>query len=409
MSQRPLTSVQLGLMQGSPPSPERLVTPDNWIDGPFNRWGFLHVRELARTARIWRGDGPVRALPSAPRDDLAAVRVSFEDSTVPLADALAQTYTDGICVIHDGRVVYEHYVDGMRPDDTHLLMSVSKSLTATLIGVLVGQGVLDPAADITDCIGALRGTPWQGCTIQHLLDMRAGTRFDEDDYLDPTSDGVLIEYISGYRPNPRPDLPADTYQWIMKLDNDRGHGDPFKYRSILTDVLSWAAAEATGRRFPDLFSDLIWSRIGAEQNADVIVDSAGFPAVEGGICTTLRDLARFGLMHLQDGQVDGRQVVPTGWINRLLVRDDQLIAAFEDDMWPHRPNAYYHDQWWVWDADQGAYSGYGINGQQLLIHRPTNTVVARFSSWPQRWSDRLAAYSDVTTVALVDHLANASS
>jgi CubicO group peptidase (beta-lactamase class C family) len=404
MSQRPLTSVALGLMTGSPPSPERLVTPDNWIDGPFNRWGFLHVRELTGTARIRHGDGPVRELPSAPRDDLAAIAVPFEGSTVPFAEALAQTYTDGICVIQDGRVVYEHYVDGMRPDDTHLLMSVSKSLTATLIGVLVGQGVLDPAAEVTDYIGALRGTAWQGCTLQHLLDMRAGTRFDEDDYLDLESDGVLLEFISGYRPNPRPDLPADTYQWIMKLDNDRRHGDPFKYRSILTDVLAWAATEVTGTRFPDLFSQLVWSQIGAECDADVIVDSAGFPVVEGGICTTLRDLARFGLMHLQGGQVNGRQVVPADWINRLLVRDDQLIAAFEDDMWPDRPNACYHDQWWIWDAEQGAYSGYGINGQQLLIHRPTNTVLARFSSWPQRWSDRLAAYADATAVALVDHL-----
>ena len=405
MSQRPLTSVDHGLMRGSPPSPERLVTGDNWIDGPFNRWGFRHVRELTRTARISRGAGPVRELRSAARDDLASIPVSFEGSTVPLREALDQTYTDGICVVQDGQVVLEHYVDGMRPDDTHLLMSVSKSLTATLIGVLVGQRVLDPAAEVTDYIGALRDTAWQGCTVQHLLDMRAGTRFDEEDYSDPQSDGVLLEYISGYRPNPRADLPADTYQWIMKLDNDRRHGDPFKYRSILTDVLAWAAMEATGQRFPDLFSELIWSQIGAEHDADIIVDAAGFPAVEGGICTTLRDLARFGLMHLQDGQVDGRQVVPVEWINRLLVRDDELIGAFDREFWPDRPNACYHDQWWVWDAEQGIYSGYGINGQQLLIHRPTNTVLAMFSTWPQRWDDRLAAHSHATVVALVNHLA----
>ena len=404
MGRPPRTAVELGLMQGAPPPPGRLVTADNWIEGPYNRWGFLHVRELARTARIPRGGGPVFDLPAAPRD-LAALPVTLERGSVPFARALQDTYTDGICVIHDGHVVFEHYADGMRPGDTHLLMSVSKSLTATLAGVLVGEGVLDPGAGVTDCIGALRGSAWEGCTLQHLLDMRAGTRFDEDDYADPDSDGVLIEQISGYRPHRRPDLPADTYAWIAALDNDREHGSTFKYRSILTDVLAWAAVEVTGTRFPELFSDRIWSRIGAEHDADIIVDAAGFPVVEGGICTTLRDLARFGLMHLQDGVIDGRRVVPEDWIARLLHRDDELIAAFDDDLLAGHPDACYHDQWWVWDGAAGIYSGYGINGQQLLIHRPTRTVIARLSTWPDRFDERLFADADAANRAVLAHLA----
>ena len=397
------TLVDLGLMEGTPPPLDRLVTPDNWIEGPFNRWGFLHVRELARTARIPRGDGPVAPLEADPRD-LGALTVAFEGAAVPLAAALEHTYTDGICVVHDGRVVFEHYVDGMRPDDTHLLMSVSKSLTATLIGVLAGQGVLDPDGLVTDYIAALRGTAWEGCTLQHLLDMRAGTRFDEEDYENPYSDGVLIEQISGYRPSRRSDLPANTYAWIMALTNDGVHGGPFRYRSILTDVLAWAAAEAAGTRFPDLFSRLIWSRIGAERDAEVIVDAAGFAVVEGGICTTLRDLARFGLMHLDDGAAGGEHVVPAAWIARLLERDEELVAAYDRDLLGHLPNAFYHDQWWVWDAAAGIYSGYGINGQQLLIHRPTRTVIARFSTRPTRSDERLFRYAEATNLALLEHL-----
>ena len=227
---------------------------------------------------------------------------------------------------------------------------------------------------MTEYVGALRGTAWEGCTLQHLLDMRAGTRFDEEDYDDPDSDGVLIDEISGYRTHRRPDQPPDTYAWIAGLDNDREHGSAFKYRSILTDVLAWAAVEATGMRFPDLFADRIWSRIGAERDAEIIVDAAGFAAAEGGFCTTLRDLARFGLMHLQHGEIGGRRVVPAAWIDRLLARDDELIAAFESDSFPGRPDAFYHDAWWVWDGAAGIYSGYGINGQQLLIHHPSRTV-----------------------------------
>lgn len=402
-TQSPRTSVELGLMRGSPPPPERLVTPDNWIEGPFNRWGFTHVRELARTARISRGDGPIVELAYDLRD-LGSVTVAFDGTALPLEAALAEAYTDGICVIHDGAVVFEHYVDGMEPTDTHLLMSVSKSLTATLIGVLAGAGVLDTDAAVTDYVGALRGSAWEGCTLQHLLDMRAGTRFDEDDYDNPDSDGVLIDEVSGYRPQRTPGLPPDTYAWIAALDNDRAHGSAFKYRSILTDVLGWVAAEAAGMRFPDLFSDAIWSRIGAERDAEIIVDAAGFAVVEGGICTTLRDLARFGLMHLDGGAIGGRQVVPAAWIERLLTRDEELIAAFDSDQLAGLPNACYHDGWWVWDGAAGIYCGYGINGQQLLIHRPSRTVIARLSTWPTRWDDRLSALADATTRALLERL-----
>jgi CubicO group peptidase (beta-lactamase class C family) len=390
----PQSWVELGLMHGAPPPRERLVTSDNWIEGPYNRWGFLHVRELAHTARIRRGDGPVRELPPAPRP-LGDVRVPFEGATVPLAQAIADSYTDGLCVVRDGRIVLEHYVDGMAPGDTHLLMSVSKSLTATLIGVLVGEGTLDAAATVPEYLAALRGTAWEGCTLQHLLDMRAGTDFDEEDYSDPDSDGVLIDEVSGYRTLRRPELPPDLYAWISGMTNDRAHGGAFRYQSILTDVLAWVAAEATGVRFADLFADRLWSRIGAERDAEIIVDAAGFPAAEGGFCTTLRDLARVGLRQLEDG----------AWPARLRRTDPELVAVFADDAPLARfPNAFYHDCWWISNAEAGVYSGYGINGQQLLIHHPTRSVIARFSTWPVRWDDRLARYMDAINGALIDRL-----
>ncbi len=101
-------------------------------------------------------------------------------------------------VVTDGEVLYEYYGGMMQPSDTHLLMSVSKSLTSTLAGVLAAKGVIDLSACVPDYIDSLRGTSWEGCTLQHLLDMRAGTRFDEDDYANPDSDGRLIEQVSGY-------------------------------------------------------------------------------------------------------------------------------------------------------------------------------------------------------------------
>ena len=376
----------------------------NWIDAPHNRWGFLHVRELTRTARIDRCPNPVQALPRRPTD-LDGFEFEHGDRRWTFAELLEETYTDAVMVVHDGAVTFEHFRAGMRPTDRHLLMSVSKSLTSTLAGVLVGRGVIDPGGYVVDYVHRLRGTSWGGCTVQHLLDMRAGTKFDEEDYDNPDSEGRLIEQVSGYTTRLRSDIPGDTYEWIAALVNAGPHGGAFQYRSILPDVLAWVMCEATGQTFPELFSHHIWSRLAAD-DADLIVDAAGFPVVEGGMCTTLEDLARFGVMCLRNGNFGGTQIVPADWMSRPTTHDQELTDAFAPARPPGRvgANACYHDYWWVYDAVAGIYCGLGINGQVLMIHHPSNTVIAKFSTWPDRMDDGLADLTDAGLLALCDWL-----
>lgn len=375
------------------------------MEPPYNRWSFLHVREFAATARISRGSGPVLELPRAePQPDILSFEYETMHRHTTIGEMLEASYTDGLLVLRDGVILAEHYMNGMRPDDTHLLMSVSKSLTSTCLGALVGEGLIDTTAPVTSVIPALRRTSWEGCTIQHLLDMRAGTLFDEADYDDPESDGRLIEEVSGYRPRVHDGLPADTCDWISKSKNAREHGGPFEYRSLLTDVLAWAVQEASGpgARFADVFAEKIWSRIGAEHDGDVIVDSSGFPAAEGGMCVTLRDLARFGILCMEDGQIQGARVVPQEWFRRIYARDQGLIDVFaaSDSYDPAFPDECYHNQWWVLDPGRELYSGFGINGQQLLIHRPSRTVIAKFSTQPRGHDDEMIVIQNDGLIAL---------
>jgi CubicO group peptidase (beta-lactamase class C family) len=376
----------------------------NWIDPPHNRWGFLHVRELAHTARIGASPEPVAPLPRQIRD-LSDFEFDHEDRRWTFGEMMDETYTDGLMVVHDGHVLFEHYGGFMKPTDTHLLMSVSKSLTSTLAGVLAANGTIDPAGLVPDYIESLRGTAWEGCTLQHLLDMRAGTKFDEDNYDNPDSDGRLIEQVSGYTTRVRSDIPADTYEWIAQLPNASRHGGAFQYRSILPDVLAWVMCEITGQTFADLFSEHIWSLFAA-RDADIIVDQKGFPVVEGGICTTLEDLARFGVMCLQRGAIDGRQIVPSEWLHRPTTHDQELINAFVLPLQAGRagPNSCYHDFWWVYDSVTGVYCGLGINGQMLMIHHPSNTVIVKFSTWPDRMDYVFADLTDAALLALCGSL-----
>jgi CubicO group peptidase (beta-lactamase class C family) len=378
------------------------VTTANWLDGPYNRWGFRHVPELCRTAPIARGAGAVRGLPRAERD-LGGFALSYGGRRLSLDDLLAETYTDGFLVIQDGAILTERYLDGMTETDTHLLMSVSKSLASILLGVLAGRGLIDSEDLVTRHLPELAGSAWDGCKLQHILDMRAGNAWDYD------VDEYTILDVSDYRTHElHGSIPADTESWIRTIGRGPyGHGEgPFRYCSLATDVLGWALERAGGAPFPELLSRELWSRIGAESEAQIMLDHSGFPVVEGGICTTLRDLARFGLMCLEDGVVAGEQIVPAEWIARVRVHDEELIDAFRSSTSadPNAPNAFYHDKWWVHDGPRGIYAGLGMNGQSVFIHRPARVVIAKFSTFPNALDDSFFALQNAGLLALGDYL-----
>jgi hypothetical protein len=393
------TAAQLDLMEGTPPTGDALVTRENWEGPPHNRWGFLHVRDLVPTARIARGDGSARRLPRAERDlSHASIRVAGRSAT--LDRFCEETYTDGLLVLHRGRVIHERYLNGLTPSTTHLLMSVSKSITSTVTGILVGRGLLSPEDLVTRHIPELEGTSFEGCTVRHLLDMRAGTRFNED-YDDPKADVRIYEEIYQWQPRRHRGLPASITAYYGTLKNQGPHGGPFDYRSILTDLLGWVIERAGGARFPDLVSRELWEPMGAEFDADVTVDGHGNAMADGGICCTLRDLARFGQLMLDGGRRGREQIVPRAWIRDTLEPDDDTVAAFQAtaDARELPAGAYYRNKWWVVDPAGPIYMGSGINGQTVLIHVPANVVVAKLSTWPVAWD---VGYSIRTRTGLVD-------
>ena len=331
---------------------------------------------------------------------LNSFNFDHQGETISFQQLLDSTYTDGMLVLHQGDVIFEYYVAGMIPSDTHLLMSASKSLTAALCGVLVERGDLGPDDLVGDHIHELSDGAWQGCTIQNLLDMRTGVlwNYDVDEY--------TILDVSDYRTHSRQNIAPDTKAWILSIKKSGGHGGTFRYCSLATDLLGWVLERAGDSNFAELFSEEIWSAIGAEYDAEILRDNTGFSVVEGGICTTLRDFARFGQMCLRDGWVDGKQVVPTQWLDRLRCRDNELIDAYSasPEYDPAKPDAFYHDNWWITDAESGIYSALGMNGQQLLIHRPSCTVVAKFSTHPDALDTELSTLQDVGLIALCESL-----
>jgi CubicO group peptidase (beta-lactamase class C family) len=83
-------------------------------------------------------------------------------------------------------------------------------------------------------------------------------------------------------PRVDPGLPADAISYFATLRNDGPHGGPFRYRSVLTDVLAWVLERAGGARFHELVSAELWAPMGAEFDAEVTLDSRGNPAAVAG-------------------------------------------------------------------------------------------------------------------------------
>ena len=371
------------LMTGAPPFPEQSrVTLANWQDPPFNRWAFQHIRELIPTARIARAEGRTWPLPRAERDVLG-VLFRYSGRELSVAELLAETYTDGFLVLHQGRIVAERYFNGLAPDVPHLLMSVSKSVTAAIAGVLAGRGELAVSARVEEIVPELGGTSFEGATVQDLLDMRAGTRFDEN-YDNPEADVRTYERVYLWRPDNGQPRPADALGYFATLQNDGPHGGPFRYRSILTDVLAWVIERAAGARLHQLIASELWQPMGAEFDAEITVDSRGNPMADGGICATLRDVARFGQLFLQHGRVGDRVIVPGAWVEDTIRGAPDGAEAFVGGDHPpsYPPAAHYRNCWWVRDPAVPFFQASGINGQNVFVHVPSQTVVAKLSTWP---------------------------
>ena len=385
-------------MQGAPPFGDRLVTLAHWQDPPYNRWAFQHVREFIPTVRIRRGTD-VSPLPAAPAD-LGPLTFRHGEGQLTVEEMLTETYTDGFLVLHRGRVVFERYLNDLQPDTPHLLMSVSKSVVATVAGILAARGLLDVNAAITDVVPQLAGTSFDGATVQQLLDMRTGTKFNEN-YEDLDAEVRTYEPVFLWRPDDgrHGKLPADILEYYPTLINDGEHGGPFRYRSILTDVLGWVLERAADRRLHELIGELIWQPMGAEHDAEITVDAHGNPMADGGVCATLRDLARFGALYLRDGLVPGEWLADTA--RGAADGAGAFVAGDNPPDWPR--GAHYRNCWWVRDPSAPFLIAAGIYGQNVYVMPADDLVIAKFSTWPAPLHQRMR----LLTLDAVDAIAAA--
>ena len=392
------------LMVGFPPRPEAQVTLANWRTAPFNQWAFHHVRELLPTAEIPDDPANVRELPvkiaSLERESITG----RDGKVLTLDQALQATSTDGIVVLHRGSIVLERYFNGMIETAPHILMSVTKSMLGLLAGILAARGILNVSQPVREIIPELKSTAWENATVMQLLDMRTGVAFDED-YQATAGPMIAYRRAAGWNPPAPGEPPSDIRSFFQELRHcDGPHGGRFWYVSPNSDLLGWIIERVTGRRYVDIFSELIWQPMGAAENAYITVDRLGAPRTAGGMCATTRDLARVGQLLLDGGSYRGRQVVPESWID-MIAREGDPEAWSAGNLASYYPDLpiHYRAKWYVERRETPTLFCLGIHGQNLFIDTQREIVIAKFSSQPQP----LDARSIALTGALVEALRKA--
>lgn len=319
-------------------SEDRIVHNFSHMDGAF-----LHVP-------VPRGDGPVSPLP--------------QGAPMTMPDGFGQWSVDraltSIVVLHDGRIVHEDYLLGTTAEDRRISWSVAKSYLSALVGVLLAEGAL-PSIDVavTDYVPALKGTAYDGVRLVDLLTMQSGVLFDED-YLNYDSDINRMGRAIALGQS----LDSFTEALTARFQDP---GVSFKYVSIDTHVIGMVVRGATGRSIADLLSEKIIAPLGLEADPYYVTDGAGAAFVLGGLNMRARDYARFGLMFEQDGQYQGKQVVPADWVDRS-TRPQAKTAEGK---------FHYGYQWWMpADPVPGEFFGQGVYGQYLWIDQNRNVVIA---------------------------------
>ena len=380
--QTPETAKDLGLMSGFPPLPDHRVTHGNQLLGPYNRWSFQNELALNHTVDVWRGGGPVAQLDRAPFDINRVTYCNRLGTQFTFAEMVELSCTDGIVVLHQGKILYEAYLNGMQPHTLHAWASSSKSMTGVLAATLAHEGILDPDALVAAYLPELENSGFGDATVRQVMDMTTAVWFCDGD-LDPVSENLAYAMALGWRAKPDGYAgPASVYEFLPTMIRAGEHGMRFAYLTPNTDVLAWIMKRLLNQSLAQIMHERIWSKLGAERDAFWIVDPAAAETAGSGLLTTTRDMARFGQMLLQKGHFNGQQIVPAAAVEDLERGGDREAFARGPAASPMNKGYSYHHQWWMTHDEYGTYQALGYGGQMLFIAPGAELVVTKVSSFP---------------------------
>ena len=386
------TAKDLKLMEGFPPPKDKQVNKDNaLLTAPFNRWSYLHMRNIFPSAPVKTADQSIE-LKKKINNKLNDLKIPEPGKKEPssLKDFLTKTYTDSLIIIKNDTIVYEQFLNGMSPAQPHQMMSATKSFAGLLGLMAVAEGKVSESDIISKHIPELKGaSAFNDATLGQVLNMTNSMEFTED-YADPRSGIRKYGAVIGWTPKVKGiKYENNLYEYLMSLQKDPKvkHGEIFHYQTPKTDVINWVLNRSYNKNFQELLYDKVWSKIGTTDETYVLLDTSGVLVAGGGLNTSPYNLARFATMMINDGKIDGKSVVPSQVIKTLSKGGD--IEAFnkgpDSDNEVHLKDEWsYRAQWWVKHTPgQEAISAIGIHGQWIYLAPKYGVAIVKLSSQPK--------------------------
>ncbi|MGW6405085.1 serine hydrolase domain-containing protein [Streptomyces sp. NPDC055134] len=340
-------------------------------------------RELSPSRRVWRGREQVRDLPQRASDLDALEIVLTSGRRLKLSELFIAAETDAFLVMHRGSLVHESYFHGTQPHTPHFNASAAKSYVGLLAAMLAHQGQLEREARTSTYVPELAGTAFGDATIDDLLHM--GTQVSYAGR--PFNKAMEAQrYYAVLAPQLRPygyAGPTSIREHLLTARATGAPGSGFRYENGNVEALAEALRRVTGLTTSALLSEMLWSRLGADEDAYYILDGEGVEAACGGFSATARDMARLGEMLRNGGALGDRQVVPATVVDNMV---SGAPAAYRRSVrFPSAPAdspamLSYHDLWWILNDPYDSFMASGIHGQRLFISPQLETVIVHLGS-----------------------------
>ena len=368
------------------------VTKENWLDDPYLRWSYTHMKEFTLINEVKNNPDQVAHFPTALQnlDDFAVER-GFGNTT-PLKKLLDENKTDAFVVVHNGQLVYERYFNGYNESDPHGMASLAKVFTGAVIQSLAEENLIDVEKTADTYIKELKNTPFGKATLQQLMDMQVSAQYPTHGYmqLGLENQDAQLYLASNILPRGKNyDGPMKIYDMLLEAEETAATGSAFSYNNGSTETLAWIIRTITGKSLAENVSERIWSQIGMEDNAYYVTDETKVEQASAGLNATARDMARFGQLLLNNGQYNGKQIVPSAITESVKgVQEGELAIGIGASI-------SYHNQWWIPHNEQGAFEVLGSYGQTLYIDPKANMVIVHFSSNAAPSNEIHSVYSDM--------------
>ena len=266
-----------------------------------------------------------------------------------------------LVIVKDGKIAFERYSDGLTRDKNYELYSVTKALVGILAGDLIGEGKISLDSSVKDVVGAYRPDLKDAVAdkdkvkLRNILTMTTGLHYD----FNPPDDPIY------YTAPDRLKLAATTTPLLEP-------GKVFQYMDVNPILATAMLSQAAGKKLEDYADEKVFKPLGMKHYVWGRADEKGL--VSGGWGLRLRpvDMARFGMLALQGGQWEGKQLVPADWVKQMTT--GQSTHDF----------GYY---WWVNNILQGGMDGgdqpefdaSGFKGQNIVVLPKYNAVVVMTS------------------------------